>query len=81
MTTKPLPTPLTDGEDRYTVAVDPSGLGCEEAVRIDFARQLERDCLVLAMCLYGQRKMSVEAERVMDEWRPRVDALIAEGCK
>lgn len=81
MSAKLYPTPLTDNEDRYTVAVDPAGLGCEEAVRIDFARQLERDCLTLAMCLYGQTRMSPEAAAVMDEWRPRVEAVIAEGCK
>ena len=83
MSAKLYPTPLTDNEDRYTVAVDPAGLGCEEAVRIDFARQLERDCLVMAMCLYFRpaSSMSPEAQEVVEKWRPRVDAVVAEGCK
>ena len=77
------PTPLTDNEDRWEVDKSEIGPLCEYAVRIDFARQLERDCLVMAMCLYFRpaSSMSPEAQEVVEKWRPRVDAVVAEGCK
>ena len=77
------PTPLTDNEDRWEVDKSEIGPLCEYAVRIDFARQLERDCLTLAMVLYARSdsSLSPEAAAVMEEWRPRVEQLVAEGCK
>jgi hypothetical protein len=45
------PTPRTDGEDRWQVDKDELGLHCRETVRIDFARELERENAALRAAL------------------------------
>ena len=45
------PTPRTDAEDHYRVDVDEAGLTYVDAVRGDFARQLERECAQLRAAL------------------------------
>lgn len=44
-------TPRTDSEDRWQVDKDELGLTCRETVRIDFARELERECAALREAL------------------------------
>jgi hypothetical protein len=43
--------PRTDSEDRWQVDKDELGLTCRETVRIDFARELERENAALREAL------------------------------
>ncbi len=45
-------TPRTDGEDRWQVDKDETGLTCRETVRIEWARELERECARLRAALH-----------------------------
>jgi hypothetical protein len=44
---KTLPTPRTDNEDQWGVMKDPTGLPTQTTVRIEFARELERELAVM----------------------------------
>lgn len=50
-----------------------------DAAALGFARQLERDCMTLALRLYGENvnTFAPETAAVMDRWRPRCAALLA----
>ena len=76
-----LPTPLTDDLDH--------GLyGYSDYVRamphvLAHARQLERDCMTLALRLYAEDPdtFAPETREVMKRWRPRVRALLEDKTK
>jgi len=66
------PTPLID-------ALEADAFGWAPLARVtEAARELERDCLMLAVRLYAEpaETCSPETLAVMDKWRPRVEALI-----
>lgn len=67
------PTPLTDAVFRAT----PTGGDVVVDMR-DHASQLERDCMTMALRLYGEDSStySPECAEVMRRWGPRVDVLL-----
>lgn len=66
------PTPLID-------ALEADAFGWAPLAKMTAAaRELERDCMTLALRLYAERPETFAPETlaVMDKWRPRVEALI-----
>ncbi len=70
-----LSTPITDQAERAHAA-RPSG----PVVQSEVARELERDCMTMALRLYAEHAdlFSPECHEVMSRWRPRVEALLNE---
>ena len=54
------------------------GMKAGQEIERQITRQLERDCLTLALRLYGedQSTFAPETAEVMARWRPRVEALL-----
>ena len=65
------------------------GINCEDiaamlrqgATAIERVAELEKDCLTLAMRLYGESDdtFSPETYEVMKRWRPVMEAALAQG--
>lgn len=76
------PTPRTDGEDRWQVDKDELGLTCRETVRIDFARELERENAALRAALVelvAVEDLEIHAEQLRRDLSvPAEDFLAAE---
>ena len=72
------PTPLTDALSVQIVErLHEFNVAESFAELCNFSRTLERDCLTLALRLYGEDQASFaqETAEVMDRWRPRINAL------
>jgi hypothetical protein len=63
-----VPTPLTDAIP----------FECRALIQ-DLARELERDCMTMALRLYAEpySTHSPETMECLDRWKPRVEALLA----
>lgn len=55
-----------------------AGMKAGQEIERQTSAQLERDCLTLALRLYGedQSTFAPETAEVMARWRPRVEALL-----
>ena len=79
-----LPTPLVDAAEYDTgLRTDPYDNEPDMVMPARIGRELERDCMTLALRLYPMKRelMSPECIKVMERWRPRVKALLEEAEK
>ena len=55
-----------------------AGMKAGQEIERQTSAQLERDCLTLALRLYGEDwdTFAPETREVMERWRPRVEALL-----